>query len=137
MHDPWWMHAFLAIHITAGGGSFVLAPLALITAKGGKAHRTWGKIYFWCMTIVAFSALVMAAYRPVLFLALVALFSFYAAFSAYRVLGQKAAWKGAPVVHGLDWVAAMFCFLSSLSLAVLGTVRPELVQNLRIPAIVY
>jgi hypothetical protein len=137
MHDPWWMHIFLAVHITAGGGAFVLAPLALITAKGGKAHRMWGKIYFWCMTVVAFTALVMAAYLPVLFLALVAIFSFYAAFAAYRVLGQKAAWKGAPVVRGLDWVAAIFCFAASLTLALLGAARPEIVQNLRIPAIVF
>ncbi|MGB0125723.1 MAG: hypothetical protein WA419_12445 [Silvibacterium sp.] len=72
MHHPWWMHALLALHITAGGGAFVLAPLALVTAKGGRAHRLWGRIYFWCMTVVAFTALVMAVYRPVLFLALVA-----------------------------------------------------------------
>ncbi|MGA7318002.1 MAG: DUF2306 domain-containing protein, partial [Silvibacterium sp.] len=94
MRDPLWMHAFLAVHIAAGSGAFVLAPLALVTAKGGKAHRLWGKIYFWCMTVVACTALVMALYRPVLFLAIVAIFSFYSAFVAYRVLGQKAAWKG-------------------------------------------
>ncbi len=137
MHDPSWMDTFLAVHITAGGGAFVLAPLALVTEKGGKAHRLWDRIYFWCMTIVASTALVMAAYRPVLFLALVAIFSFYAAFAAYRVLGQKASWKGVPVVRGLDWVAAIFCFAASLSLSVLGAIRPELVQNLRIPAIVF
>jgi uncharacterized membrane protein len=137
MHDPWWMRAFLGVHITAGGGAFVLAPLALITAKGGKAHRLWGSIYFWCMAIVASTALVMAAYRPILFLALVAIFSFYAAFSGYRVLGQKSAWKGAAVVRRLDWAAAILCFAASLALAVLGAVRPELVQNLRIPAIVF
>jgi uncharacterized membrane protein len=137
MHDPWWLRAFLAVHIAAGSGAFVLAPLALITAKGGNAHRMWGKIYFWCMAVVAFTALIMAAYRPVLFLALVAIFSFYAAFSAYRVLGQKAAWKGVPVVRGLDWFAALFCFAASLALAVLGAFWPALVQNLRIPAIVF
>lgn len=137
MHNPWWLQAFLAVHVSAGSGAFVLAPFALITAKGGKAHRMWGRIYFWCMTIVAFTALVMAAYRPVLFLALVAIFSFYAAFSAYRVLGQKAAWTGAPVIRGMDWAAALFCFAASLALAALGAVRPELVQNLRIPAIVF
>jgi len=137
MHDPWWLRAFLAVHIAAGSGAFVLAPLALITAKGGNAHRMWGKIYFWCMAVVAFTALIMAAYRPVLFLALVAIFSFYAAFSAYRVLGQKAAWKGVPVVRGLDWAAALFCFAASLALAVLGAFWPALVQNLRIPAIVF
>ena len=74
MHDPWWTHAFLAVHIATGGGAFVLAPLALIRAKGGKAHRMWGRIYFWCMAIVAFTALVMATYRPVVFLALMAIF---------------------------------------------------------------
>jgi len=137
MHDPWWMHAFLAVHIAAGSGAFVLAPLALITAKGGKAHRLWGKIYFWCMAVVASTALVMAAYRPILFLALVAIFSFYAAFAAYRVLGQKAAWKGEPVVRGLDWGAAIFCFAASAVLALSGAIRPELVQNLRIPALVF
>ena len=137
VHDPLWMHIFLAVHITAGGGAFVLAPIALVTAKGGKAHRFWGRIYFWCMAVVASTALVMAMYRPILFLALVAIFSFYAAFAAYRVLGQKAAWKGERVVTGLDWAAAVFCFAASAALAVLGALRPELVQNLRIPAIVF
>jgi hypothetical protein len=137
MHDPLWMKAFLAVHITAGGGAFVLAPLALVTAKGGKAHRLWGKIYFWCMTVVAVTALTMALYRPILFLALVAVFSFYSAFVAYRVLGQKAAWKGEPVVRPLDWIAAVFCFMASAALAVLGAVKPVLVQNLGIPAIVF
>ena len=137
MHDPWWIHFFLAVHIAAGGGAFVLGPLALVTAKGGRAHRLWGKIYFGCMTVVAITALVMATYRPVLFLALVAVFSFYAAFAAYRVLGQQAVRKGDPVIRGLDWVAAIFCFAASLSLATLGAIRPEFVQNLRMPAIVF
>ena len=137
MHDPLWMHAFLAVHVAGGAGAFILAPLALVTAKGGKAHRLWGKIYFWCMAIVACTALVMAAYRPILFLALVAIFSFYSAFVAYRVLGQKAAWQGAPVVHPMDWLAAVLCFAASAALALLGAIRPELVQNLRIPALVF
>ncbi len=137
MRDPWWMHFFLAIHITAGSGAFLVAPLALVTAKGGKAHRLWGNIYFRCMAIVASTALVMAAYRPILFLALVAIFSFYAAFTAYRVLGQKAAWEGKSVVGGLDWAAAILCFAASAALALLGAIRPDFVQNLRIPAIVF
>ncbi len=137
MHDPVWMRAFLAVHITAGSGAFVLAPLALVTAKGSKAHRLWGKIYFWCMTVVAATALVMALYRPILFLALVAVFSFYSAFVAYRVLGQKAAWKGEPVARPLDWSAAVICFIASAALALLGALRPVLVQNLAIPAIIF
>lgn len=137
MRDPWWMHFLLAVHITAGSGAFVLAPLALVTAKGGKAHRRWGNIYFWCMATVALTALIMAIYRPILFLALVAIFSFYAAFSAYRVLGQKLDREGKSVVRSLDWVAAILAFAASAGLLLLGAVRPELVQDLRIPAIVF
>ncbi len=137
MHDPIWMRALLAVHIAAGSGAFLFALLALVTVKGGKDHRRWGKIYFWCMAVVASTALVMSVYRPILFLALVAIFSFYAAFAAYRVLGQKAAWKGERVIRGLDWVAAIICFTASAALALLGAIRPELVQNLRIPAIVF
>ncbi|MGH9741334.1 MAG: hypothetical protein ACRD51_03180 [Candidatus Acidiferrum sp.] len=137
MRDPWWVHFLLAAHITAGSGAFILAPLALVTAKGGKAHRLWGKIYFWCMAVVASTALVLAAYRPILFLALVAIFSFYAAFTAYRVLGQKAAWEGKSVVGGLDWAAAVLCFAASAALVLLGAIRPDFVQNLRIPALVF
>src|SRR3984885_3729570 len=89
MQDPVWIRALLGIPIAAGSTAFVMAPLALLTAKGGKAHRRWGKIYFWAMAVVASTAMVLALYRPILFLALVAVFSFYAAFSAYRVLFHK------------------------------------------------
>src|SRR5215813_11213634 len=137
MHDPIWMRAFLAVHIAAGSSAFVLAPLALLTAKGGKAHRRWGKIYFWSMAVVAVTALVMAIYRPILFLALVAIFSFYSAFAGYRVLGQKAAYKGEKTASTLDWFAAAFTFVASALLASLGALKPSLVQNLGIPAMVF
>lgn len=137
MHDPLWMRVMLALHIACGSLAFVLAPVALMTAKGGKAHRRWGKVYFYAMAGVAVSAIIMAAYRPVLFLALVAIFSFYSAFLAYRVLGQKGAVMGKKVVWPLDWTAAGFTFFTSLLLAGFGAFRPTLVQNLGIPAIVF
>ena len=87
--DPVWMKALLAVHILCGFGSFLLAPLALATAKGGAAHKRWGMVYLWSMGGVAATALPMALFRPILFLALVAVFSFYAAFSGYRVLKLK------------------------------------------------
>lgn len=137
MRDPWWMHILLGFHIVLGGGAFVLAPLALVTAKGGRAHRRWGAIYFWCMAGVASTALIMAVWRPILFLALVAIFSFYMAFGAYRVLGQRGAWKEQAVVRALDWAAAILCFGASAALVLLGAFRPTLIQSLRIPAIVF
>src|ERR1700761_4902804 len=87
--DPLWMRVLLGVHITAGASSFLLAPVALATAKGGRQHRRWGMVYLWAMGVVAATALPMALYRPVLFLALVAIFSYYAAFSGFRVLKLK------------------------------------------------
>jgi uncharacterized membrane protein len=136
-HDPLWMKVVLALHVACGSLAFVLAPVALIVAKGGPAHRRWGKVYFWAMAGVAVSAMAMAIYRPLLFLALVAIFSFYAAFSAYRVLGQKAAFKGETVVRPVDWAAAIFTFVASFLLAAFGIFRPVMIQNLPIPAIVF
>jgi hypothetical protein len=89
------------------------------------------------MTGVAVSAVVMAVYRPLLFLALVAIFSFYNAWLAYRVLGQKAAYRGERMERPLDWIAAGWTFFASLMLAACGILRPILIQNLSIPAILF
>src|ERR1700679_1853661 len=135
-HDPLWMKAFLAVHITAGFGAFVLAPVALGTAKGGKQHRRWGMVYLWCMGVVAATALPMAIFRPVLFLAMVAVFSFYAAFSGYRVLKLKALARGGSA-KPIDWFAGMVTFASSLTLALLGAFDPKAIQGFGIVAIVF
>ena len=135
-NDPLWMRAFLGIHVVAGATSFLLAPVALATAKGGKAHRRWGMVYLWSMGIVAATALPMALYRPVLFLALVAVFSFYAAFSGYRVTKLKALARGGSA-QPIDWVAGVITFCSSAALAGLGAFKPETMQGRGILAIVF
>ncbi len=137
MQDPMWIRGMLGVHIAAGAVSFVMAPLALATAKGGRAHRRWGKVYFWAMAVVAGTALVLSLYRPILFLTLVAIFSFYCSFSAYRVLGQKGSVRGETQVTALDWAAAVITFVASLALAVCGLLRPALVGGLSIPAVIF
>jgi hypothetical protein len=134
--DPMWMKVFLTMHIAAGASSFLLAPVALATAKGGKQHKRWGKVYLWSMGVVAATALPMALYRPVLFLALVAVFSFYLAFSAYRVLRLKDLVRGGSA-KPIDWIAAVICFTASACLAGFGAFRPLLVQRMGIVAIVF
>jgi uncharacterized membrane protein len=129
IHDPMWMKAFLGVHITAGATAFLMAPVALATAKGGKAHRRWGKVYLWAMGIVAATALPMALYRPVLFLALVAVFSFYACFSAWRVLALKDLSKGGDA-KPIDWFAAVVTFVSSACLAGFAVFKPAMVQHI-------
>jgi hypothetical protein len=137
MQDPMWIRGLLGVHVAAGTVSFVMAPMALATAKGGHAHRRWGKVYFWAMAVVAATALVLSLYRPILFLALVAVFSFYAAFAAYRVLGQKSAARADVKVAAVDWAAAAVTFSTSLALAACGVLRPAVVQGLGIPAVIF
>ncbi len=134
--DPLWIRAFLGVHVAAGAASFLLAPVALATAKGGKQHKRWGMVYLVSMGVVAGTALPMALYRPVLFLALVAVFSFYLAFSGYRVLRLKSLARGESAAP-IDWIAAVFTFASSGCLAVFGAFRPQWVQGFGIVAIVF
>jgi uncharacterized membrane protein len=133
--DPLWMRVFLGVHITAGASSFLLAPVALVTAKGGKQHKRWGMVYFWSMGVVAATALPMALFRPVLFLALVSVFSFYLVFSGYRVLKLKDLARGGSA-KPVDWIAACLAFAVCACLAALGVFRPAAVQHLGIVAIV-
>lgn len=135
-HDPLWMKMFLTVHVAAGATSFLLAPVALATAKGGKQHKRWGMVYLWAMGVVAGTALPMALYRPVLFLALVAVFSFYAAFSGYRVLKLKNLASGGSA-RPIDWAAGVFTFGASACLAAFGAFRPAWVQHAGIVAIVF
>jgi uncharacterized membrane protein len=134
--DPLWMRVFLGVHIAAGASAFLLAPVALVTAKGGKAHRRWGMVYLWSMGVVAATAVPMALYRPVLFLALVAVFSFYACFSAWRVLALKDLPKGGQA-KPIDWAAAIITFVTSACLAGFGAFKPAIVQHMGIVAIVF
>src|ERR1700722_11055121 len=133
--DPLLVKMFLTIHIAAGASSFLLAPVALATAKGGKQHKRWGMVYLWSMGIVAATALPMALYRPVLFLALVAVFSFYLAFAGYRATRLKELARGGSA-GAIDWIAAGICFVASC-LAGFGAFRPALVQGMGIMSVVF
>lgn len=104
---------FLTAHIATGMVALVVAPGAMLTRKGGGWHRLWGQIYFWSMTAVAGTALVMSAMRSGLFLGLVAVFSFYLAFTGVRVLSHK---RPDAQIPPLDWGAALIALLGSLGL---------------------
>ena len=135
-YDPIWMRALLGVHIAAGTATFLLAPVALATAKGGKTHRRWGMVYLWAMGTVAATAIPMAFYRPVLFLALVAVFSFYAAWSGYRVLRLKDLARGGSA-KPIDWIGAGITFATSALLAALGAFRPAAIQGIGIVSIIF
>jgi hypothetical protein len=117
------VRALLLIHVAAGLAALVLAPIAMVTVKGGPAHRRWGAIYYWAMAVVALTAVVLAVWRPNPFLALVAVFSFYFAFRGRRVLGHRRPGRGEGPT-ALDWTAAVGTAVASVALMVLGVLKP-------------
>lgn len=87
----------LVFHILAGTIALVVAPAAMVTAKGGLWHRRWGFTYLGATVVIALTGAVMSFLHPSLFLLMIAVFSFYLVFSGYRVLhrkkpGQRATW---------------------------------------------
>src|SRR6202789_4059551 len=115
IHPEWTTHlrVLLILHISCGVVAFICAPVALATTKGGKVHRRFGKIYFWAMAGVAVTALILSFALPIFFLAMVAVFSFYSAFAAYRILYLKEMYKGARP-KAVDWAPAVGILCSSL-----------------------
>jgi hypothetical protein len=107
------------LHIAAGMLALFVAPGAMLTTKGGLAHRRWGKLYFWSMAVTALTAALLALWRPTVFLALLALFSFYMAFAGYRALFRKRPDRGDEAT-ALDWAAAIITLAASIGMIVQG-----------------
>jgi uncharacterized membrane protein len=110
-----WIPVVRAVHIFCGMIALFVAPCAMLTVKGELAHRRWGKIYFWMMAVVAATAIVLAFYRPILFLALIAVFSFYFAFRGYRSVLRKRG-PASPA----DWIGASIALAGSVGLIGFG-----------------
>ncbi len=94
-----WMHIGSGFVALAGGLG------ALATEKGGRRHRQSGRGFLYAMAVVAATSLLLLALDPTVwrvFLGLVAVFSFYFAFSGYRTLSRKRPGDSAETV---DWVA--------------------------------
>ncbi len=115
------LNGLLLLHVVAGFGALVVAPVAMATAKGGPTHRRWGKVYYRAMVAVGLTAVVLGIARPNVFLALLAVFSFYNAFSGYRALAHKH--PAAATRDRAAWGMALVTLAASAALVVLGVVR--------------
>ena len=74
----------LLIHIASGSIALFSAALAISTEKGKKIHVLSGKSYFWGMVLIFLTAIPMSIINSNVFLFLIAIFSFYLAFSGMR-----------------------------------------------------
>lgn len=109
----------ITAHVFGALFALVVAPVAMITRKGGSTHRQWGKAYFWSMFLTNATALILLGWRFNLFLLGVTILSFYAALSGYRVLYRKRPLQG----HGpiwFDWASAGVTLAAGVALVVWG-----------------
>ena len=109
----------LFTHVGAGITALVVAPVAMLTQKGGAAHRRWGRVYFWAMFVIFVSALALLVVRPNVFLFIISILSFYGAFSGVRSLRRKHPERGERAAL-LDWLGASIALLAGVSFIVWG-----------------
>ncbi|MGZ3899678.1 MAG: hypothetical protein ACXVNM_00785 [Bacteroidia bacterium] len=79
----------LIVHITAGCLALLSGLGAIIFRNKVKIHKPFGKIYFWCMTVIFFTAIYISTYKGNVFLFCVAFFTYYSCLTAYRSLKLK------------------------------------------------
>jgi hypothetical protein len=97
----------LVIHIAAGIIALISGLAAIVFRNKIKNHKPFGKIYFWCMTIVFFTAIYLAAIKGNIFLFCVAFFTYYACLTAYRALKLKKL-HADQQPHWFDWLIEAF-----------------------------
>ena len=110
----------LWVHIATGFLALFAGVGAMATEKGGRRHRRFGRGFVYAMAAVSGTSLVLYAFGPGfwrLFLSCVAIFSFYFAYSGYRVLSRK---RPADDPGTVDWVAVGLLAVSGVGLLAIG-----------------
>ncbi len=99
----------LCIHITCGFTSLFSAFGAMLSAKGKPRHRLFGKFFIGAMSGVFVTAIPLSLMIHSLFLFLIAIFSYYLAFSGWRYAKNR---SGIP--KKIDWAVSTIMFFASL-----------------------
>ncbi|MFC0185205.1 hypothetical protein SAMN04515674_112138 [Pseudarcicella hirudinis] len=107
----------LYFHILCGFLALVTGLVPLIAKKGGKTHIVAGKIYYWAMFGVAITAILRFKFEVrLIFLACIAVFSFYNTFTGIRLIGMKKE----IVASSIDWFGAWLAFVCSFAMIGFG-----------------
>lgn len=99
----------LVIHIILGFTALISSFGALFSAKGQPRHRRFGKFFISGMTGVFITAIPLAIMIQDLFLFLIAIFSYYLAFSGWRYAKNRTG-----IANKTDWAVSIIMLLSSL-----------------------
>jgi hypothetical protein len=116
----------LWLHIAGGTMALIVGLGAMLTPKGGRTHRIFGKIYFWSMTTVFISAIILAIGHQRTFLFMVAFFSYFFTVRGRRILYLK----GLGTTTNASWVDWSIVVLSACFIIFLITWGvSELIKN--------
>lgn len=105
----------LFIHICFGTLSLLCSAGALYATKGQWWHRHFGEGFFCGMTGVFVTAIPMSLMKANLFLFVIAIFSYYLAFSGWRFARNT---SGVPLL--IDWLVSVTMFIVALTMIVGG-----------------
>ncbi|MDQ1153200.1 hypothetical protein [Brevundimonas sp. SORGH_AS_0993] len=100
--------SFLIVHVSTGLCAVLVGVMPIVTRKGGRAHRFWGRLFVGLMAVLLICAWAMTALRfNTYFLALSATATL-SLFSGVRVLGRKRPDLNAEDrARPLDWAATL------------------------------
>lgn len=107
------------IHIITGVFALLSGPIAMFNQDGGKLHRQSGKIYFWSMTVIFTTSVILSIYRGNLFLFLIGIFSMHLVVTGYRALSLKMLHRGQKAAT-LDWFILALSGIAGLGLCLMG-----------------
>lgn len=107
------------IHVVAGACALLFGLLAFLLRTNTPRHRPMGKIYFWCMTVVFVTAIILSLLKTLVFFFFIAVFTYYSVAIAYRAIKfghkkhlQKPGW--------IDWFIQIMAGLVFLGAFVYG-----------------
>ena len=103
------IHGFLILHVISGFSALSAGVLALLVAKGKKAHRQSGKVFVLAMMLVSITALVISIYKSQYFLLMIALFAFFQTYFGYQSVRNK---KMNPIM--MDWLVLVIAFVNGI-----------------------
>lgn len=109
----------LYLHIIVGGLSLLSGAISICSKKGNILHKKSGRIYFWAMTLVFITGIVVASYNFNRFLFLIAFLSYYSVFAGVRALKLKKLHKDQNA-KSIDWVAGIINAVANLVFIGLG-----------------
>lgn len=111
----------LIIHVFAGSVALLSGAGAILFRKRVKIHRQFGKIYFWCMSVVFITALYVSVYKQNYVLLFIAIFTYHACLTAYRSLKLKKLHAGQKPLFA-DWLIEGLNILANLGLCTIAAV---------------